>query len=43
MSSVCICMLTMNTFRFQYTIDQHPWKGLIPLDTDILVTHTPPV
>ncbi|KAI0523679.1 calcineurin-like phosphoesterase [Xylaria bambusicola] len=28
---------------FQYTIDQHPWKGTIPFDTDILVTHTPPM
>ncbi|KAI1163334.1 calcineurin-like phosphoesterase [Nemania serpens] len=28
---------------FQYTIDQHPWKGMIPIDTDILVTHTPPM
>jgi predicted MPP superfamily phosphohydrolase len=28
---------------FQYTIDQHPWKDTIPLNTDILVTHTPPV
>ncbi|GAP87272.2 putative calcineurin-like phosphoesterase [Rosellinia necatrix] len=28
---------------FQYTIDQHPWKDTIPLDTDILVTHTPPM
>ncbi|KAJ8125537.1 hypothetical protein O1611_g8102 [Lasiodiplodia mahajangana] len=28
---------------FQYTIDQHPWEGTIPLDTDILVTHGPPM
>ncbi|KAI0541106.1 calcineurin-like phosphoesterase [Xylaria digitata] len=28
---------------FQYTIDQHPWKGTIPLDTDLLITHTPPM
>ncbi|KAI1324171.1 calcineurin-like phosphoesterase [Xylariaceae sp. FL0255] len=28
---------------FQYTIDQHPWADTIPMDTDILVTHTPPL
>ncbi|KAI1821535.1 calcineurin-like phosphoesterase [Xylaria intraflava] len=28
---------------FQYTIDQHPWAGVVPLDTDVLVTHTPPM
>ncbi|KAI3322207.1 calcineurin-like phosphoesterase [Xylariaceae sp. AK1471] len=28
---------------FQYTIDQHPWAGTIPLDTDVLVTHAPPM
>ncbi|KAI1264202.1 calcineurin-like phosphoesterase [Xylariaceae sp. FL1019] len=28
---------------FQYTIDQHPWEGTIPQDTEILVTHTPPI
>ncbi|KAI1853270.1 hypothetical protein JX265_000231 [Neoarthrinium moseri] len=27
---------------FQYDRDQHPWAGSIPLDTEILVTHTPP-
>ncbi|KAI1079213.1 calcineurin-like phosphoesterase [Whalleya microplaca] len=27
---------------FQYTLPQHPWSGTIPLDSDILVTHTPP-
>ncbi|KAI1810618.1 calcineurin-like phosphoesterase [Poronia punctata] len=30
-------------FAFQYTIDQHPWAGAIPFDTDVLVTHTPPM
>ncbi|KAI1298911.1 calcineurin-like phosphoesterase [Xylaria venustula] len=28
---------------FQYTIDQHPWKETVPLDTDVLVTHAPPM
>ncbi|KAI2635390.1 calcineurin-like phosphoesterase [Xylaria nigripes] len=28
---------------FQYTIDQHPWAGSVPMDTDILITHTPPM
>ncbi|RYP73655.1 hypothetical protein DL771_003543 [Monosporascus sp. 5C6A] len=32
-----------SNFAFQYPHDQHPWAGLIPHDTDILVTHTPPV
>ncbi|OTB03721.1 hypothetical protein M426DRAFT_321427 [Hypoxylon sp. CI-4A] len=27
---------------FQYTSQQNPWDGTIPLDTEILVTHTPP-
>ncbi|KAI0023061.1 Metallo-dependent phosphatase [Xylariomycetidae sp. FL0641] len=27
---------------FQYTPDQNPWNGSIPLDTEILITHTPP-
>ncbi|KAI1143180.1 Metallo-dependent phosphatase [Hypoxylon sp. FL0543] len=27
---------------FQYTSQQNPWAGTIPLDTEILVTHTPP-
>lgn len=27
---------------FQYDRDKHPWKGRIPLETDLLVTHTPP-
>lgn len=29
-------------FAFQYQPERHPWKGRIPLDTDVLVTHTPP-
>lgn len=28
---------------FQYEIQDHPWTNSIPIDTDILVTHTPPV
>lgn len=27
---------------FQYQPDRHPWKGRVPMDTDVLVTHTPP-
>ncbi|KAJ4389765.1 hypothetical protein N0V93_007237 [Gnomoniopsis smithogilvyi] len=27
---------------FQYHPDRHPWKGRIPMETDVLVTHTPP-
>ncbi|KAK0714582.1 calcineurin-like phosphoesterase [Lasiosphaeris hirsuta] len=26
----------------QYDRDKHPWKGAIPDETDVLVTHTPP-
>lgn len=28
---------------FQYTAQQNPWHGTVPVDTDVLVTHTPPV
>ncbi|KAI1336290.1 calcineurin-like phosphoesterase [Xylariaceae sp. FL0016] len=28
---------------FQYTSQQNPWANSIPMDTDILVTHTPPL
>jgi hypothetical protein len=31
-----------NDNAFQYDRAQHPWSGRIPLDTEILVTHTPP-
>ncbi|CAN8102146.1 unnamed protein product [Discula destructiva] len=27
---------------FQYHADKQPWTGRIPMDTDVLVTHTPP-
>ncbi|TVY60756.1 putative rhamnogalacturonate lyase C, partial [Lachnellula suecica] len=27
---------------FQYERDSHPWKGRIPQETDVLITHTPP-
>ncbi|KAI4865102.1 Metallo-dependent phosphatase [Hypoxylon rubiginosum] len=27
---------------FQYTLEENRWDGTIPLDTEILVTHTPP-
>ncbi|KAI5866783.1 Metallo-dependent phosphatase [Durotheca rogersii] len=27
---------------FQYTDQQNPWDGTIPMDTEILITHTPP-
>lgn len=29
-------------FAFQYPADKSPWRGRIPIETDILVTHTPP-
>ena len=29
-------------FAFQYPRDQNAWTGTVPLDTDVLVTHTPP-
>ncbi|ROW02193.1 hypothetical protein VSDG_02604 [Cytospora chrysosperma] len=29
-------------FAFPYALDSHPWSGRIPLETDVLVTHTPP-
>ncbi|PNS15733.1 hypothetical protein CAC42_4185 [Sphaceloma murrayae] len=29
-------------FAFQYVRGQDAWSGTIPLDTDVLVTHTPP-
>ncbi|KAK4166035.1 putative rhamnogalacturonate lyase C [Cladorrhinum sp. PSN259] len=29
-------------FAFQYDRDKHPWKGAIPDETDLLVTHGPP-
>lgn len=32
-----------NSNAFQYEIQDHPWTSSIPIDTDILVTHTPPV
>ncbi|KAI0483161.1 calcineurin-like phosphoesterase [Xylariaceae sp. FL0804] len=28
---------------FQYSPEQDPWKGTIPGDADVLVTHTPPL
>lgn len=27
---------------FQYPRARHPWHGRVPIDTDVLVTHTPP-
>lgn len=27
---------------FPYQPEKHPWTGRIPMDTDVLVTHTPP-
>lgn len=27
---------------FQYSPDRYPWSGRIPIETDVLVTHTPP-
>ncbi|KAM7202052.1 calcineurin-like phosphoesterase [Rhypophila sp. PSN 637] len=30
-----------DTFAFQYKRSHHPWKGAIPEETDVLVTHTP--
>jgi hypothetical protein len=30
-------------YRFQYKRENHPWKDRIPLDTDVLITHTPPM
>lgn len=29
--------------RLQYQRDKHPWEGRIPDETDVLITHTPPV
>jgi predicted phosphodiesterase len=29
-------------FAFQYLPQEHPWANTVPMDTDILVTHTPP-
>ncbi|KAL2167767.1 hypothetical protein VTG60DRAFT_827 [Thermothelomyces hinnuleus] len=29
-------------FAFQYDRDKHPWRGRVPEETDVLVTHTPP-
>ncbi|MCJ1281357.1 hypothetical protein MMC26_000676 [Xylographa opegraphella] len=29
-------------FAFQYRREENAWTGTIPLDTDVLVTHTPP-
>lgn len=31
-----------NDNAFQYPPDKHPWSGRIPLETDVVVTHTPP-
>jgi hypothetical protein len=33
----------METNRLQYQREKHPWKGRVPDETDLLVTHTPPV
>ncbi|KAI1468698.1 Metallo-dependent phosphatase [Daldinia caldariorum] len=27
---------------FQYTLNENPWEDVVPIDTDILITHTPP-
>ena len=29
--------------RFQYSPDEDPWTNRIPRDTDVLITHTPPL
>lgn len=29
-------------FAFQYLREKHPWACRVPMDTDVLVTHTPP-
>ncbi|KAG8167166.1 hypothetical protein KVR01_002855 [Diaporthe batatas] len=31
-----------SSFAFQYPADRSPWRGRIPTDTQVLVTHTPP-
>lgn len=36
-------LLIKNACSFQYTLEENRWDGTIPLDTEILVTHTPPV
>jgi hypothetical protein len=35
--------MRLEAISFQYTPVQQPWLSKIPPDTDILVTHTPPV
>lgn len=32
-----------DAFSFQYTQDKHPWLSKVPPQTDILITHCPPV
>jgi hypothetical protein len=32
-----------NLQSFQYQKDQPPWQGRIPIETDVLITHTPPL
>ncbi|KAK1755816.1 calcineurin-like phosphoesterase [Echria macrotheca] len=31
-----------DSHAFQYDRENHPWRGTIPEETDVLVTHTPP-
>ncbi|KAK5653891.1 hypothetical protein OQA88_7816 [Cercophora sp. LCS_1] len=31
-----------DTNAFQYDREKHPWRGRVPEETDVLITHTPP-
>ena len=35
-------LLILINSRFQYDRPDHPWTNRIPLETDVLITHTPP-
>ncbi len=44
MSADGVCYLRPGPlYRFQYPRNLPPWEKTIPMDTDILVTHAPPV
>jgi hypothetical protein len=39
-----LCLVSISKFigRFQYQRTNAPWQNRIPLETDVLITHTPP-